>query len=197
MKRRNIAVIVLFAAVLSLLFAACVTDSKRNKNIKEFTAFFDVRGEEIDEDNEIRELIAQKIGARCIEQWLSGKSAEDAVASFIASGEYTDFISGSVTLYEAGALIPLDVYWDDYPNIKNFLPAEQWDRFRQSDGHIYWMPQFGIVHGEAAEVLHEGEAFWIQTRVRKSERWMNILICWKRMRRQILKWKIRFIPESI
>ena len=44
--------IVLFAAVLSLLFAACVTDSKRNKNIKEFTAFFDVRGEEIDEDNE-------------------------------------------------------------------------------------------------------------------------------------------------
>lgn len=167
MKRRNIAVIVLFAAVLSLLFAACVTDSKRNKNIKEFTAFFDVRGEEIDEDNEIRELIAQKIGARCIEQWLSGKSAEDAVAFFIASGEYTDFISGSVTLYEAGALIPLDVYWDDYPNIKNFLPAEQWDRFRQSDGHIYWMPQFGIVHGEAAEVLHEGEAFWIQTRVLK------------------------------
>ena len=203
MKRRNIAVIVLFAAVLSLLFAACVTDSKRNKNIKEFTAFFDVRGEEIDEDNEIRELIAQKIGARCIEQWLSGKSAEDAVASFIASGEYTDFISGSVTLYEAGALIPLDVYWDDYPNIKNFLPAEQWDRFRQSDGHIYWMPQFGIVHGEAAEVLHEGEAFWIQTRVlkwaeypeiRTLDEYFDLLEAYAAA---ILKWKIRFIPESI
>ena len=167
MKRKNMTVIVLIVAALSLLFAACVADSKRNKKIKEFTAFFDVRGKEIDEDNEIRELIAQKIGARCVEQWLSGKSAEDAVASFIASGEYTDFISGSTTLYEAGALVPLDIYWDDYPNIKNFLPAEQWDRFRQPDGHIYWMPQFGIVHGKAAEVLHEGEAFWIQTRVLK------------------------------
>lgn len=70
-------------------------------------------------------------------------------------------------LYEAGALIPIDVYWDDYPNIKNFLPSEIWDRFRQADGHVYWIPQFGIVHGKVEEVLHEGEAFWIQTRVLK------------------------------
>ena len=168
MKKKNVTVIVLTVAVLFIMgMTAGLIRGSSNKPIKEFTAFFDVQGEEINEDNEIRELIAQKIGARCIEQWLSGKSAEDAIASFIASGEYTDLISGSTMLYEAGALIPIDAYWDNYPNIKAFLPAEVWDRFRQPDGHIYWIPQFGIVHGKSAEVLHEGEAFWIQTRVLK------------------------------
>ena len=155
------------AVVMAVLLAARTTNDHKSGDIKEFTAFFDVSGNEIDEDNEIMELIAQKIGARCREQWLVGKSAEDAIAGFIASGEYTDFISGSVVLYDAGALIPSEQYWNDYPNIKNLMPAEKWDRFRQSDGHIYWIPQFGVVHGKSVEVLHEGEAFWIQTRVLK------------------------------
>ncbi len=167
MRRKTILRVVLIGVVLTLFFAVRITNSKKNREIKEFTAFFDVPGNEIDEDNEIRELIAQKIGARCQEQWLSGKSADEAIASYIVSGEYTDFISGNMVLYEAGALIPIDVYWDDYPNIKNFLTLELWDRFRQADGHVYWIPQFGIVHGKVAEVLHEGEAFWIQTRVLK------------------------------
>lgn len=101
MKKKNVTACILAVAALSIVcVAASIANGSRDKKIKEFTAFFDVQGEEIDEDNEIRELIAQKTGARCIEQWLSGKSAEDAVASFIASGEYTDFISGSTILYE-------------------------------------------------------------------------------------------------
>lgn len=167
MKKRIVVGIVLSVAVLLALLAANMAGGSKKEGIKEFTAFFDVTGIETDEDNEIMELIAQKTGARCREQWLVGKSSEDAIASFIASGEYTDFISGGVTLYEAGALIPIDQYWDNYPNIKNYMPADKWDRFRQSDGHIYWIPQFGVVHGRSAEVLHEGEAFWIQTRVLK------------------------------
>lgn len=167
MRKRIIAGIVLSAAVLCGLWAVRMAGGGKNNKVKEFTAFFDVSGIETDEDNEIMELIAQKIGARCREQWLVGNSSEEAVASFIASGEYTDFISGSVALYEAGALIPIDQYWDNYPNIKNFLPKEKWETFRQPDGHIYWIPQFGVVHGKAVEMLHEGEAFWIQTRVLK------------------------------
>lgn len=167
MRKAVVAGVVAVAVVLAVLWAARMTEDRKNGDIKEFTAFFDVSGNEIDEDNEIMELIAQKIGARCREQWLVGSSAEDAIAGYIASGEYPDFISGGVTLYEAGALIPIDQYWDHYPNIRNYMSAEEWDRFRQSDGHIYWIPQFGIVHGTMKEVLHEGEAFWIQTRVLK------------------------------
>lgn len=168
-KKRMMAgiALALAAAALSAWMAANRAGDGKKDRIKEFTAFFDVSGNEINEDNEIMELIAQKTGARCQEQWLVGKTSEEAVAGYIASGEYTDFISGSVTLYEAGALIPIDQYWDDYPNIRHYMSAEKWDRFRQSDGHIYWIPQFGVVHGKSAEVLHEGEAFWIQTRVLK------------------------------
>lgn len=167
MKKKTIIGLVLTWVVLAIFLITRIMDDGKNQKIKEFTAFFDVPGNMINEDNEIKELIAQKIGAYCQEQWLSGKSADEAIASYIASGEYTDFISGNTVLYEAGALIPIDVYWDDYPNIKNFLPSEIWDSFRQADGHVYWIPQFGIVHGKVEEVLHEGEAFWIQTRVLK------------------------------
>ncbi|MBO5031042.1 MAG: extracellular solute-binding protein [Lachnospiraceae bacterium] len=167
MKKKIVVAIVLVTVALLAVYAAKTAEDDKKCDIKEFTAFFDVPGVEKDENNEIMQLIAQKTGARCREQWLAGKSSEEAIASFIASGEYTDFISGNVTLYEAGALIAIDLYWDNYPNIKNFMPPEQWDRFRQSDGHIYWIPQFGVVQGESAEVVHEGEAFWIQTRVLK------------------------------
>lgn len=166
MKKKTVTGIVLSVAALSV-FLSVKTAGSRDTKIKEFTAFFDVSENEIDEYNEIMELIAQKTGARCREQWLVGKSSEEAIDGYIASGEYTDFISGDVALYEAGALIPIDLYWDDYPNIKNFMPAERWDRFRQPDGHIYWIPQFDVVSGKSKELLHEGEAFWIQTRVLK------------------------------
>lgn len=167
MKKKIVMSMILAAVILSVSAATRMAGSGENREIKEFTAFFAVSGTGPDEENEIMELIAQKTGARCREQWLVGKTAQQAVANYIASGEYTDFISGNVTLYEAGALIPIDQYWDEYPNIRDFMPEEKWDRFRQSDGHIYWIPQFSVVQGESAELLHEGEAFWMQTRVLK------------------------------
>lgn len=75
--------------------------------IKEFTAFFSVPGNEINSDNRIQQVIAEKIGAKCKETWLTGQTAEEAIGVMIAGGEYTDFIvgsSGSTTLIDAGAL---------------------------------------------------------------------------------------------
>ncbi len=134
--------------------------------IKEFTAFFSVPGTEISSDNKVQAEIAKLIGAECKETWLTGQSSAEAIGTMIAGGEYPDFISGGVSLYEAEALIPLDEYWDDYPNIKNFWTERQWDQVRQDDGHIYWIPQFGRIYGRATDTL-PAEAFWIQTRVLK------------------------------
>ena len=67
----------------------------------------------------------------------------------IAGGEYTDFIvgsSGSTTLIDAGALIPIDQYWDNYPNVKNFYSDAEWNQIRNADGHVYIIPQFGNVY---------------------------------------------------
>ena len=138
--------------------------------IKEFTAFFSVPGNEINSDNRIQQVIAEKIGAKCKETWLTGQTAEEAIGVMIAGGEYTDFIvgsSGSTTLIDAGALIPIDQYWDNYPNVKNFYSDAEWNQIRNEDGHVYIIPQFGNVYMYDTGTIHNDEAFWIQTRVLK------------------------------
>ncbi len=138
--------------------------------IKEFTAFFAVPGSEINADNVVQQKIAEITGAKVKETWLTGQTAQEAIGTMIAGGEYPDIIDGStgtVQLYEAGALVALDDYLDNYPNIKNFWSEDEWDRVRRDDGKIYWIPQFGNVYGEDMSTNITGEAFWIQTRVLK------------------------------
>lgn len=142
----------------------------RQVHVKHFTAFFDTEGQRLEEENEIKEQIAQKIHAECDESWANGMSRRLSIHSFISSGEYPDFISGGMELYQAGALIPIDTYWDEYPNLYHYLTPQEWDQLRLPDGHIYWIPQFGVSKGKIVENIHDGEAFWIQTRVLK---WAN------------------------
>ncbi len=196
MKTKKILSVLLAAAMMSAMFTGCGggdsaqtgtnADADANANsgtqtgdsgnkeasgsgeIKEFTAFFAVPGSEINDDNEIQQMIAEKIGAKVKETWLTGQSAQEAVGTLIAGGEYPDFIDGGdgmAQLYDAGALVALDDYIDKYPNIKEFLTEEEWDRLRQDDGHIYWIQQFGNIYGEEKATTHNDEAFWIQTRV--------------------------------
>ena len=98
-------------------------EASNSGSIKEFTAFFAVPGSEINDDNEIQQMIAEKIGAKVKETWLTGQTAQEAVGTLIAGGEYPDFIDGgdgTAQLYDAGALVALDDYIDKYPNIKEF-----------------------------------------------------------------------------
>ncbi len=176
--KKKIVSAVLCAAMLSSMFAGCGKEAGRGgavneDGIKEFTAFFAVPGSEINDDNEVQQLIAEKTGCKVKETWLTGQSAEEAIGTLIAGGEYPDFVeagNGSVQMYEAGALVALDDYIDKYPNIKEFFTEQEWDSLRQSDGHIYWIPQFSNIYGEERTCTHNDEAFWIQTRVLK---WAN------------------------
>lgn len=146
--------------------------SGANQEVREYTAFFAVPGNEINDDNEIQQKITELTGARVKETWLTGQTAAEAIGTLIAGGEYPDLIDGSDgtgQLYEAGALIPLDEYIDKYPNLKNFWSEEDWDKVRREDGHIYWIPQFGNPY-EKDMAPTPSEAFWIQTRVLK---WAN------------------------
>ena len=149
------------------------SDASAPAEIKEFSAFFAVPGNEIDDGNVVQDLIADKIGAKCKETWLTGQTADEAVGVMIAGGEYPDFIVGSTghsQLLDAGAYVPIDEYWDNYPNIKNFYTEAQWNSIRADDGHVYIIPQFGNVYMYDTETVHNDEAFWIQTRVLK---WAN------------------------
>ena len=184
MKRRKLISVLLAATMMAAMFAGCgsdaaSTDAKENADgadsteaggVKEFTAFFTVPGSEINDDNEIQQIIADKTGVKVKETWLTGQTAEEAVGMMITGGELPDFIcggSGQSQLYDADVLVALDDYLDDYPNIKNFFTQQQWDQLRQDDGHIYWIPQFSNIKGEEKVCTHNDEAFWIQARVLK------------------------------
>ena len=184
MKRRKLISVLLAATMMTAMFAGCgsdaaSTDAKENADgadsteaggVKEFTAFFAVPGSEINDDNEIQQIIADKTGVKVKETWLTGQTAEEAVGMMITGGELPDFIcggSGQSQLYDADVLVALDDYLDDYPNIKNFFTQQQWDQLRQDDGHIYWIPQFSNIKGEEKVCTHNDEAFWIQARVLK------------------------------
>lgn len=184
MKRRKLISVLLAATMMATMFAGCGSDaastdaegkagsadSTEAGGVKEFTAFFAVPGSEINDDNEIQQIIADKTGVKVKETWLTGQTAEEAVGMMITGGELPDFIcggSGQSQLYDADVLVALDDYLDDYPNIKNFFTQQQWDQLRQDDGHIYWIPQFSNIKGEEKVCTHNDEAFWIQARVLK------------------------------
>ena len=191
MKRKKLVSMLLITAMTATLFAGCGGNSgnngktsnagssaagtessadagTENGDVKEFTAFFAVPGSEINDDNEILQIIAEKTGVKVKETWLTGQTADEAVGTMIAGGEYPDFIeggSGQMQLYEADALIPLDDYIEQYPNIKNLFTDLEWEKLRQDDGHIYWIPQFSCIKNEEKVCTHNDEAFWIQARV--------------------------------
>ncbi|MCD7726237.1 MAG: sugar ABC transporter substrate-binding protein [Clostridiales bacterium] len=136
--------------------------------IANYTMFITMPGSEINDDNEIADLIAEKWGVRIKETWLTGQTSSEATGTLIASGEYPDYIDSDdmALLVDADALVPLDEYIDQYPEFKEqWFTEEEWDKFRWTDGHIYWINPFNNTKGEPTTTTHNDEAFWIQVRV--------------------------------
>ena len=97
MKRKSLISLMLLAAVSMAACGKAETDTGAESSdgeVKEFTAFFAVPGTEINDDNEIQQKIAEITGAKCKETWLTGQTAEEAVGTLIAGGEYPDLIDG-------------------------------------------------------------------------------------------------------
>lgn len=97
MKRRRLIALLLTAVTAASLVTGCGKgkDKSSEDGVKEFTAFFAVPNPEINDDNEIQQMIAEKTGAKVKETWLTGQTAEEAVGTLIAGGEYPDFIEGA------------------------------------------------------------------------------------------------------
>ena len=178
MKKTKVVISAIMASLLSMsLLVGCGkgggrtdggSSSKEDKGYKVFTAFSAVAGTEIAEDNRVKQAIAEKTGVLVQDQWLTGQTAEERIGVMIAGGEYPDFLNGgdaTQNLIDAGALIKIDEYLDDYPNLKNYLSQQDWDKVRAEDGHIYIIPQYGVIQGEETTTVHNGEAFWIQKAV--------------------------------
>lgn len=97
MKKRLVSAAVTVALFIGLI-AGVTFNASDKKEIKHFTAFFSVEGDNIDPDNDIKQLIAEQIGAECEETWLVGQDKDDAINSLIATGKYPDFVLGETAL---------------------------------------------------------------------------------------------------
>ena len=106
-------------AVMLLGVAGCSKGG--DGDVIQFTMFGAMPQPEINDDNEIMNLIAEKVGAKVKETWLTGQTAAEAIGTIIAGGDYPDFIDGGeamMALYDEGVLVPWDDYLEKYPNLK-------------------------------------------------------------------------------
>jgi len=174
-KRTKIVLSVLLTGIMTLsVFSGCGSSSSSGtqptKNgIKHFTAFYAYSGKVTKPNNRVANVIAKKLGATVDETYLTGQTPKERIGVMIAGGKYPDMIDASDAtqqLIKAKALIPIDKYWDKYPNIKNFYSKADWNKFRQPDGHIYYINQYGGTPSPNNPTpTYTGEAFWIQKRV--------------------------------
>ncbi|MCQ2467801.1 MAG: hypothetical protein MJ166_09810 [Clostridia bacterium] len=79
----------------------------------------------------------------CInERYLDGSTEAEAIDRIKLSGYTPDLVyagDGLRTLYDADLLIELDEYIENNETINSLFTKEELEKFRQEDGHIYWL----------------------------------------------------------
>ncbi|MBM7566074.1 sugar ABC transporter substrate-binding protein [Paenibacillus sacheonensis] len=118
-------------------------------------------------DNRIYKKIQDELGVKLNMEFLVG-DLQQKLGVMIAGGEYPDLISADPKLVTAKAVIPLEDLIDKYgPHLKEHYAA-YWNRMKDSsDGHIYWLPNYGAYTGETHSNSYSGPAFWIQKNILK------------------------------
>ncbi|WP_199613933.1 ABC transporter substrate-binding protein [Paenibacillus alkalitolerans] len=131
------------------------------------SVFYGFSGQVPTENNKISKKIKDELGVTLKEEYLVGDS-EQKLGVMIAGGEYPDLITANTKLVAAGAVIPLeDLIEQHAPNLKKHYEP-YWNKMKDpSDGHIYWLPNYGVYTGEFNMTWYAGPAFWIQKAVLK------------------------------
>ena len=110
-------------------------DSKKVRDVKTFTAFFATTGKTIDEDNQMRQRIADKIGAECQEKWINGQTHVKRNESF----DYSEGISVTVSCKDIkGALQFINDLLDEEVQKLRFWGIEGVDFQINSEGEFYF-----------------------------------------------------------
>ena len=74
------------SAVMLLGLTACggSNSTESSDGIKSFTMFTAMPGSEINDDNDVMNIIAEKTGAKLKETWLTGQTDAEAIGTIIA-----------------------------------------------------------------------------------------------------------------
>ena len=69
------------SAVMLLGLTACGGSNESSDGIKTFTMFTAMPGSEINDDNDVMNIIAEKTGAKLKETWLTGQTDAEAIGT--------------------------------------------------------------------------------------------------------------------
>jgi putative aldouronate transport system substrate-binding protein len=118
-------------------------------------------------DNKIYKLIKEKFGVSF--QWDIAVGAKDQkIGVMIAGQDYPDILAiDSPKFIEAKACVPIEGLVEKYaPNIKRHYGAI-WERMKEKDGHIYCLPDWGVLQGRDTSTWFGDSALWLQKSVLK------------------------------
>ena len=79
MKKKIVSTLVVIGLLIVLGGYSYNVQYRQKPEIKHFTAFFSVTGRPLGTQNDIKEIIADEIGADCEENWLVGQSKEEVL----------------------------------------------------------------------------------------------------------------------
>ena len=77
MKKRIVSAMLMAGLLIGLAGYSYNAQYVQKQEIKHFTAFFSVTGKMLNTQNDIKEMIADEIGADCEENWLVGNQLRD------------------------------------------------------------------------------------------------------------------------
>lgn len=172
LKKKKLWGSVSLVLALTLALAGCSgeeakTTTPDGKEVLNISAFIGTPNQAPAKDNRIYKKIEDELGVKLNMEFLVG-DLQQKLGVMVAGGEYPDLITADTKLVAAGAVIPLeDLIEQHAPNLKKHY-AKDWERMKDSsDGHIYWLPNYGVYTGEFISNYYSGPAFWIQKQVLK------------------------------
>lgn len=120
-------------------------------------------------DNKIFKMIKDELGITFKFDILVG-DINQKLGVMIAGNDLPDIVSYNAKFQDAGKLIPLeDKVMKSAPDIyKHFVDGNAWGMMKDSnDGHIYYLPNYGVYATATTGTYYSGPAFWIQKDVLK------------------------------
>ena len=94
MKKKIVSTLVVIGLLIVLGGYSYNVQYRQKPEIKHFTAFFSVTGRPLGMQNDIKEIIADKIGADCEENWLVGQSKEHCFGRISGFYSWRESITG-------------------------------------------------------------------------------------------------------
>jgi putative aldouronate transport system substrate-binding protein len=135
----------------------------------EISVFTQAQRQQPPADNKFYRLLKEKFNVTIKWDILVGDRNQKR-GVMIASGDYPDIIEINETAFiEAGALIPLeDLIEKEAPNVAwHYKDGGAWEKARWSDGHIYYLINYGVIHGQYWQPDYNDSALWVQKEVLK------------------------------